>query len=184
MLLDDRAPSSPELTDDQAVAELTHRYFSSHGPATLEDFAWWSGLTKTQCRQGIAAVGDRLAAEEDEDGTTWLAAPGAAPVENATGAFLIPIYDELGVAYKKLRMVYAGPPPRPGLMCRPVVIDGECVGSWRRTLTARETVVQVTLLVKLDQGRAEALEAATARFGAFLGLSASLESGVAVQGSK
>ena len=179
-LLDDRAPSGPELSHDQALAELALRYFQSHGPATLNDFTWWSGLTRTEARKGIAAVGDRLRSEEDEDGTSWLSIPRAAPEEAATRAFLIPMYDELAVAYKDLRMIRSGPPPEKGRMSRPVVIDGKCVGSWRRTLASRETVVEVTLSTELDDRQTEALKAVIARFGSFLGLPAALEAHVVV----
>ncbi|MGI8750488.1 MAG: winged helix DNA-binding domain-containing protein [Thermoleophilaceae bacterium] len=181
-LLDDRAPSSPELSHDQALAELALRYFRSHGPATLNDFTWWSGLTRTEAKKGIATTGDRLHTEEDEDGTAWLSCAGAAPDHTDSGAFLLPMYDELGIAYQDLRMFYAAATSRPqrGLMSRPVVIDGECVGSWRRTLTAREVVVEVTLFTGLDRRQARALEGVTARFGSFLGLPATLAAHVVV----
>src|SRR6185369_4462037 len=43
-LLEERVPPGKTLTREEALAELTRRYFSSHGPATLQDFVWWSGL--------------------------------------------------------------------------------------------------------------------------------------------
>lgn len=45
-LLDEWVPSSRMLEGDEALAELAARYFASHGPATLADFAWWSGLPR------------------------------------------------------------------------------------------------------------------------------------------
>jgi len=44
-LLDERVPSAKTLDRDAALAELTKRFFQSHGPALVEDFAGWSGLT-------------------------------------------------------------------------------------------------------------------------------------------
>src|SRR5688572_10872776 len=52
-LLDERAPQARQLTRDEALAELARRYFSGHGPATLADFVWWSGLTVTDARSGL-----------------------------------------------------------------------------------------------------------------------------------
>lgn len=66
---------------------------------------------------------------EDDDGTPWFSSPQSATEGPASRAFLIPMYDELGVAYKDLRMVLAEQPPREGLLERPIVIDGETVGS-------------------------------------------------------
>ena len=58
-LLEERVPPAPVLERDEAVAELVGRYFASHGPATLNDFAWWSGLTVGDARRGLAAHGAR-----------------------------------------------------------------------------------------------------------------------------
>jgi len=56
-LLEERAPASKILDRDEALVELTQRYFRSHGPATLQDFVWWSGLTVEDARRGMAQVG-------------------------------------------------------------------------------------------------------------------------------
>src|SRR5581483_11815980 len=46
-LLDERAPKAKTLPREQALFELARRYFTSRGPATLQDFVWWSGLAMT-----------------------------------------------------------------------------------------------------------------------------------------
>ncbi|MDX1416705.1 MAG: winged helix DNA-binding domain-containing protein, partial [Candidatus Promineifilaceae bacterium] len=46
VLLEEWAPQGQKKEREEALAELAQRYFTSHGPATLEDFVWWSGLTK------------------------------------------------------------------------------------------------------------------------------------------
>jgi hypothetical protein len=51
-LLDERVPAAPVLDQDAALAELARRYLRTRGPATVHDFAWWSGLTVTAIRQG------------------------------------------------------------------------------------------------------------------------------------
>src|SRR5690606_7455514 len=55
-LLAERAPQTRRLARDEALAELTRRYFTSHGPATVKDFAWWSGLTVADVRAGLAML--------------------------------------------------------------------------------------------------------------------------------
>src|SRR5215213_6614289 len=52
-LLDEWAPSGKSLTRDEALAELAGRYFESHGPSTLQDFVWGSGLTSVDARAGL-----------------------------------------------------------------------------------------------------------------------------------
>lgn len=176
MLLDERVPEAEKLTREQALAALTLRYFQSHGPATVKDFSWWSGLTVADVKAGLEAVGDELESEQGDDGKPWFSSPQSGPGGGpAAGAYLIPMYDELGVAYKDLRMVLAEPPPREGLLERPIVIDGETVGSWRRTATKRSVTIHATLFTSLGKAQAAALDAVVERFGAFAELPASLE---------
>ena len=59
-LLDERVPATKPKTRDEALAELARRYFASHGPATVRDFAWWSGLTVKDAQQAIDSVRPRL----------------------------------------------------------------------------------------------------------------------------
>jgi len=174
LLFDDRVPRTADRTPDDPLAELALRFFTSHGPATVRDFCWWSGLRVADARAGVEAAGERLAAL-DEDGTPWFAAPGARSQDDTGGAFLIPRYDELGVGYRDLRMVMAKQPPRDGLMSRPVVIDGATVGSWKRTLSAKAVVVQATLFTDLAKSETRMLTDVVARFGRFLELPATLD---------
>jgi hypothetical protein len=169
-LLADRAPDALELSGDEALAELTRRYFISHGPATVKDFSWWSGLTVTQVRAGLALVEGELGCEDAEDGTPWYSAPAAAVDSGPTGCRLIPMYDELGVAYKDQRMVLREQPPREGMLERPVLMDGECVGSWKPKRGTGSGTLQVILFTRLAQAEKEALDGAVERFGAQLEL--------------
>jgi hypothetical protein len=169
-LVSDRAPAGIELFGDEALAELTRRYFVSHGPATVKDFSWWSGLTVAQVREGLELVSGELSCEEDEDGTPWYAGPSPAPDAGPAGCHLLSTYDELGVAYKDLRMVLRGQPPSDGLIERPVLIDGECVGSWRRTVERDSTTIQATMFASLSAPEREEVDDAAARFGASLEL--------------
>ena len=46
-------PPAPDLSTDEALAELAYRYFASHGPATVKDYVSWSGLTVAQAKAGL-----------------------------------------------------------------------------------------------------------------------------------
>lgn len=63
-LLEERVPESKARNYDEALAELTMRYFTSRGPATIKDFSTWSGLTLTDCKKGIAIVKTQLNEEQ------------------------------------------------------------------------------------------------------------------------
>src|SRR5262249_19516036 len=59
-LVSGRVPAPRTLDPEAALAELTRRYFTSHGPATVKDFAWWSSLTTRQITAGLDLVGPAL----------------------------------------------------------------------------------------------------------------------------
>jgi hypothetical protein len=173
--LDGRVPPAPERDRGADVAELVLRYFSSHGPATPRDFAWWSGLTITDAQSGLAAAGERLVAEHDDDGTQWISLADRAADPPHRGALLLGTYDETLVAYRDLRNV--GPDGEPGsaLLPRPIVLDGRTIGSWTRRLARREVVVEMALVTRSGATELAALQEAAERFGAFVGLPARIE---------
>jgi len=73
-LLDERVPRSLALKRDEALAELARRYFTSHGPATVQDFAWWSGLPVADARSGIGMLKHQMIHEDVDGQTYWFAA--------------------------------------------------------------------------------------------------------------
>jgi hypothetical protein len=170
-LLAQRAPAALVLPREEALAELTRRFFRSRGPATVRDFTNWSSLTVAEARAGLAAAGDELERTE-VDGTAWYAGFAAAPGRGRPRAFLIPMYDELTMGYRDLRVVPAASPN--GRLERPVVIGGRTVGSWKRTPARGAVVVEATLFAPLGDTAHAALAAAVERFGRFLGLPAEL----------
>lgn len=54
VLLDMVCPLSLALEGDEALAEMTRRYFRSRGAATAKDLQWWTGLTLSEVKRGIA----------------------------------------------------------------------------------------------------------------------------------
>jgi hypothetical protein len=170
---DKRVPAGRELMRDEALAELTLRFFRSRGPATVRDFTAWSGLTVADAKVGLRLTEGQLDAEVDGHGTSWIGPRGEG--EPAPGAFLIPMYDETVSGYRDLRIVLAKPPPREGMLSRPIVIDGRTVGSWKRTVTNRAATVEATLFTGLSAAEGSALHGVVERFGRFMQLPASLE---------
>ena len=82
---DARVPPAPDRQREDDVAELALRFFRSHGPATLRDFAWWSGLTIADGRAGVAAAGDALQSVDDERGTRGSPRPATRRAAGASG---------------------------------------------------------------------------------------------------
>jgi hypothetical protein len=98
-LLDERAPQAKSLPREEALAELTRRYFTSHGPATIQDFSWWSGLTIADVKAGIEMVKASLVNEVIDGQTYWFASSASLPKDISPEALLLPTYDEYIIGY-------------------------------------------------------------------------------------
>ncbi len=172
-LLAERAPQAKSLPREEALAELTRRYFTSHGPATDRDFSWWSGLTLADARSGIEMLGSRLSHEEIDGQSYWFSAEQPPVAEPAPGAFLLPTYDELLVGYSGFGAALTGGRGN-GEWERfnaTIIIGGQVVGNWRRTVAKGVAVVECVLFQPPTAPDREAIFAAAQRYGAFFGVS-------------
>ena len=174
MLLDERVPGVPAMTRDEARAELTRRFFLSHGPATIKDLAWWSGLTTADVRAGIDSVGPALAGRTI-DGQAYYQSPSVGRIRKGRPrAHLVPVYDESVLSYRDSRVAYAEMPEAGRDNGQLIVIDGRAVSTWRRTIGTGGLVVDATPLVPLTAGEKQAIADAVDRYGRFLDVAAAV----------
>lgn len=178
-LVDERAPEARTLPRDEALAELARRYFVSRGPATVHDFAKWSGLTLADARSGLEAARGGLRQVVVDGQVLWYP-PGRAPQADGPAAHLLSIYDEYVSAYKdRSAMIDGRHAARLSnigqALTSIVVVDGRIVGTWRKKLRKTGAVIQAELLTRLTRGRKQAVAEAADRYGAFLGRSVTLD---------
>jgi len=141
---------------DEARATLASWYFERFGPATVHDFAWWSGLTKTQARAAVAVAEIRSG---PEDGIHGSGAGGEPPA----GVRLLPIWDTLFVTWKDrsrflpdalLPFIYDAS----GNATSVVLIDGKVLGVWAMESDGTELEIRVAPFTPLTKGQWEAVE--------------------------
>jgi hypothetical protein len=173
-LLEERVPPAKPTTRDEALAELVKRYYTSHGPATLHDFCWWSGLTLADAKAGVASLGAQLTHEVIDDQTYWFAPSATITQDRSPTAYLLPNYDEY-ISYKDRSAVmdsrYANRLDiQAGGLPHFLVIDGHIVGAWRRTFSKGVVVIECRPFSPLTQAEETAFHAAAQRFGEFLGI--------------
>lgn len=175
-LLEERAPQVQKLERDEALVELTKRYFTSRAPATLKDFMSWSGLSMADARRGVEMLKPKLEHEVMDGQTYWFAQPALSLTGSSKTAHLLPIYDEYVMGYKdrsamlgtpKMKKIEAGDIVFDNL----IVMDGLLVGSWKRTLSKSEVFVETNFNIPLTKAEQRAVATAAGRFSAFLGLS-------------
>jgi hypothetical protein len=169
---DDRVPPGPGYTEDEALAELARRWFTTRGPASVRDFAWWAGLPAGQARRALAAVQAELSSFERDGIQYWFA-------ERHRGVRgprvdLVQCYDETIISYTETRSVLATEEVSfkvPGScdgFTHVLLCDGRLLGHWRvRRSRGGGIDVETRLARAIDDREQAALHAATARYVAF-----------------
>jgi hypothetical protein len=177
-LLEERVSKTKMPDHDAALAELTKRYFTSHGPAQIKDFTWWSGLTATEAKVGIEI---NSLEHETIDGKTYWYPPGQ-PTRKKLKAplvHLLPNYDEYLIAYKDHSHIFDAillreNPITDTLMAHIIILNGQVIGGWRRTVQKNEIIIKTNLLVRLDNTEQSALKLAAEHYSQFMGMPVAL----------
>ena len=177
-LFDEWVTESKTIERDEALAELARRYFTSHGPATLNDFIWWSGLKAADARASLEMIKPQFVQEVVGSQTYWF--PQSARVKkNAAKAYLLPPFDEYTVAYKDRSAVLD--PAYTKLMntgygiFKPiVVVDGQIVGIWKREFKKNSLVIEVIPFNSITKSDQKKISVTADRYAEFLGLPANV----------
>ena len=174
-LLDERVPETKSRSREEALADLTRRYFTSHGPAAVADFVWWSGLTAKDANSGLDMVGSRLLKEVIDGKAYWRSSSIPPGKRAARLAHLLPAFDEYLVSYKDRSAAFEAnnnkKTPRGNMMLGPViVIGGRVVGGWKRSLEGESVRITLNYFAPLSKAERQLVADAADRYGAFLGL--------------
>jgi hypothetical protein len=161
---------------DDALLRLTRTYFTTRGPATSRDFAWWSGLTMADARRGIELAGTSLESETVEGQRYWVGSSVPATGRSSPGAHLLPNFDEYSVGFRDRsaithRLKKLGlEAPTAAVLGNVIVVDGQMVGFWKRTLNRDAVAVELNLLLRVTTTERKAVAAAAQRYGEFIEL--------------
>ena len=175
-LLDEWIPPTNKLTRDAALAALTRRYFTSHGPARLTDFAWWSGLTIKDVKVGAELAKAHLNQEVLDGQRYWFSTETPNSKANAHPLYLLPGFDEYMLGYTdrsaSLAAIHAKKiqPGGNGVFSSTIVIDGKVTGTWKRTFKKGGVIIELASFRPLTLAEDNAFSIAAHRYGEFLGL--------------
>jgi hypothetical protein len=171
VLLDEWLPPGKMFERGEALAELALRYTTGHGPAQVEDLAWWAGLTKKESLDALEANRGKII-EEVIDGKKYWLAPGINLRKiDKTRAFLIPTYDEMGVGYKDRSAMIDGEnakQSRNTIFTSAILIDGRVVGTWRRTIDKNHVEIEAKFFRTLSSIEKKAVETEAGRYSKFV----------------
>jgi hypothetical protein len=179
-LFDERVPDVPARPRDEALGELVNRYFTSRGPATAKDMRFWSSLSLADIQRGLEIAAPRLEQQEIEGRSFWAATWNPPPRMASPRVHLLQGLDEYFVGYGESRGFCDESGVRPSLVDRAIyngalILDSQLAGHWKRMLTRRAVTFQVALRTGFDSAQMQALQAAAERYGAFLGVPATVQ---------
>jgi hypothetical protein len=159
----------------QALADLAARYFTGHMPATLRDFAGWSGLPLREARDGFGAVSSRFEQTRQDD-RKYILSPSRPPEHSPEPAVhLLPGFDEFILGYRD-RCALPGDPGlrkmvlKNGMLSPTIIINGRVAGTWKRSFRKGTAVLAIAPFAPLSGAEQETLAATARRYGEFLGM--------------
>ena len=179
-LLEERVPKTNLPAREEALALLAKKYFSSHGPATLADFAWWSGLSATDSSHALEMVKSNFNSKTIDAQTYWF--PDG-PSIHATGkeeVYLLPAFDEYLISYKDRRAAlpfenFSKAVSNNGIFWPIVVVKGQVTGVWKRTIKKGKVLVETEFFKPPGQTTKQLIENAALQYGTFVGRETEIE---------
>lgn len=178
-LLEEKVPRAKKYTREEALAEIALRYFTSHGPATMQDFAWWSGLTQEDAKKALQMNTTFLSHTEIESNVYWFSEKNYKAVDART-IYLLPNYDEYLIAYKDRSTVFdssqiahldarANP-----LFQNTIIANGKIIGTWKRIVKKNFIDFMPTFFQPLSKSEQMRFTEATEHYEKFLEMSIKL----------
>lgn len=173
VLLDEWVPHHSSLTEQEALHLLALRYFTSHCPATLQDFASWSGLALGRAKIGLSSALQELQEISCGGEAYYLSKQTKQYTNNAQG-FLLPGFDEFMLGYRNrsaaLPNAYANRicPGGNGMFLPTIVFDGQVIGTWKKRTRTHDVVIAPELFMTIPVGQRQAFSDATTQYGKFL----------------
>ncbi|HZB13054.1 MAG TPA: winged helix DNA-binding domain-containing protein [Chryseolinea sp.] len=173
-LLDERVPPKKAMHPKDSLTELSTRYFTSRGPATLKDFVWWSGLTIREAKEGVTSLDKRFEHEKIGD-SVYIFDPRSATGKKRQTTFLMPDYDEYGISYKDRSALFRKMHSKTNDVSNlspyshMLVVDGIISGTWKTT-DNKSAEIQVMPFFKLTERKQQAITQAVKRYKTFLGI--------------
>ena len=168
-LLSERVPTICSLTPNEALKQLAIKYFRSHSPASLDDFAWWSGLSKTQCKKALTLIANEVEEIKVEEETMYLYHNTLDCPDYARKVLLLPPYDEYLIGYKSrwvaLEKKHTAKAHNNFGIFKPVILhEGRVVGNWKASIGKQASNLLTELFAEKSKVKQQSLQDAINQF--------------------
>lgn len=181
VLLPNDASRNTTMGQEELIFKLLLTYFTSRGPASVQDFLWWSGLRATDVKPALEAIRGRLDCIIISGVEYYMVQPQDSDAAEYERVFLLPGFDEYLLGYKDRSAVLDADfapricPGGNGMFLPTLILHGRVCGVWKRTLRKKEMLIQIQSFKKLHRGDKQGIEEAVVALEAFLSRPARIE---------
>jgi hypothetical protein len=185
-LVDEWIPKGARFTAEESLALLTTKYFQSRGPATLEDFVWWSSLPSKTAREGIELVQKNF--RHEKTGNRMFILPGNTGIKfRQRPTYLLPGFDEYILGYTDRSDVVAREHvktvrPQNAVFAYTVLLQGKVAGIWKRTVAKQGIMIDIQPFVTLTDSNKKAIVVAAKAYGKFMRMAVNVSFGKKLPG--
>lgn len=176
VLIDEISPPEDPLPNDQAMQRLALGYFRSRGPASLQDFVFWSSMPITACRRALESIASQLQSRSIGEQTYWMDRELEPSEPQPDSFYLLPGFDEYLLGYGQREAVldpqHANQvvPGGNGVFFPIIVQQGKVVGTWKRSLKKDLLSVTTQAFEPSSQIEQATLQTAADHYASYLGL--------------
>jgi len=176
-LLHEWVPTAKSLPKDESLALVAERYFSSHGPATMQDFRWWSGLLAKDAIMGLELVKHKFITET-VDGKQYYLPKSTPKISTSSNLHLLPGFDEYMLGYSDRSAALPSlhsqkiVPGNNGMFLSTIVINGHIAGLWRKNTRTKSIIITAEPFETLTKSDLRHFDMAAQKYGSFVGLPA------------
>lgn len=182
-LLSNRVPRKITLSKEEAAARLAKSYFLSHGPATLADFIWWSGLPAKSARNALDSIKNDFYSERIASETYWFSDSAVKKGKLKDSVYLLPAYDEFLISYKNRSASITEDDHKKAIssngIFRPVVlVNGQISGLWKKVIKKDRIVIETEYFRPHEDAEIQSIAKAADLFRHYAGKKAELSLGL------
>jgi hypothetical protein len=180
-LMDQRTPKIKHWTRDESLVRLAGLYFSSRGPATLQDFIWWARLSTIDAKRALEMAGPELDQETVDSQVYWFSKFQSNPIISPDEVYLLPAFDEYIICYADrtaslLQKDFNKAVSSNGIFRPVIVVNGRVIGIWKKEIKKDKLIVKPNFFASPDKSIVSKIENAANRYGSFFGKKTEVDS--------
>ncbi len=157
---------------DEALKELALRYFTSRGPATVQDFSWWSGLSSSNSKLALELNKSNLISETIENKTFWFVDSSNMPKPINKEIYLLPAFDEFLISYRDRSASLLSIDNKKtisdnGIFYPTILMGGQIIGTWKRNVKDNHIILTINLFKTGNPDFGKIYNKSTSRYSKF-----------------